>query len=237
MKWIVTAFASLLLSSCSEDAPARIPGPACPDRMVHLPAVGACVDRYEAALEGEDPATVAVPAEDRLPADGLSWFQADRACRNAGYRLCTAEEWHYACAGVEGVVGGRALPYGDTEETEACNSMPDGAPVPSPELAPGGSHDRCASPEGVFDLSGNVVEWLATADPTGTLRELRGGSYGSFARESRCVRAPPMYNPPESLVPGRGFRCCADARGAIREAHGSSTAVKASPPPPLPSAG
>ena len=212
MKGLVTALAALLLCACSEEAPARIPGPACPDRMAHLSPVGACIDRYEAALEGDEPAEVAVSAEGRLPADGLSWYQADRACRNAGYRLCTAEEWHYACAGVEGVVGGRPFPYGDTDEPGACNSLNEETPSPSPRLVPSGTHDRCVSPEGVYDLSGNVVEWLGTSDATGTLRELRGGSYGSFSRESRCFRTPPMYNPPETLVPGRGVRCCTDAR-------------------------
>ena len=47
----------------------------------------------------------------------LSGNLADLACRNAGKRLCTIDEWVLACRGE----GGHKFPYGDHYEEGSCN--------------------------------------------------------------------------------------------------------------------
>src|SRR5690606_13944959 len=132
----------------------------------------------------------AVSLEGAVPQGYISGRHAQDACEEAGKRLCTNEEWLFACRGAEA----RIYPYGDTRLPGVCkdaralhpaierfgtsadwiwsalgdaciNQIPD-------SLAPTGSHPGCVTPEGVFDLMGNLHEW--TADPTGTFR---GGFY------------------------------------------------------------
>lgn len=197
------------MAGCGADEPpAHLPGPTCPGRMAHLSGVDACIDRYEAVNEEG----VAEPAEGRMPANGISWIDAGRACRRAGFRLCTRQEWHYACSGSTEDDGGRAFAYGDDYEQERCNSAEDGTSLTGRELALGGSYERCTTPEGVHDLSGNVSEWIDARDETGTVRELRGGSYGSYEKYAHCVTSPLLFQPPDAALDGYGFRCCTDAR-------------------------
>lgn len=199
-----------LLVGCGEERPAaRMPGPPCPERMAHLEAIDACIDRHEAAVERRE----AVPAEGRLPTTEISFHSAAAACREAGFRLCTREEWHFACTGVRpDEDGGRLYPYGAEYEDGRCNSARDGTSVVGRSLAPGGSHQGCVTPEGVFDLSGNLGEWVDGADLTGTLRELRGGSFANYEKAAQCVTEPLAFQPPEVAFEGQGFRCCRDAR-------------------------
>ncbi|MEC7525794.1 MAG: SUMF1/EgtB/PvdO family nonheme iron enzyme [Myxococcota bacterium] len=206
----VTLALALLLAGCGEEGPvARMPGPPCPERMAHLEAIGACIDRHEAVVEGGE----AVPANGRMPTTEVSFHDSVAACRAAGFRLCTREEWHFACTGVRpGEEGGRLYPYGDTYEHERCNSAQDGTSVVGRALAPGGSREGCVTPEGVYDLSGNLGEWVDGADLTGTLRELRGGSFANYEKPAQCVTDPLAFQPPEVRFDGQGFRCCRDAR-------------------------
>jgi len=179
--------------------------------MVHLPSLDACIDRYEALVEGSGANATAGSAEGQLPTEEISWFDAGRACRNAGFRLCSADEWMQACSGTTGE-DGRAFPYGDEYEQERCNSAQDGTAADGRRLAPAGSFERCVTPEGVYDLSGNLGEWLQDSDPTGVLRELRGGSFSNYEKPAHCVTMPLAYQPPNDAWSGLGFRCCTDAR-------------------------
>lgn len=166
-----------------------------------------CIDRYEAAIEGEGDAASAVPAEGRLPEAAISFFGAEAACQNAGFRLCTGDEWEFACRGREG----RLYPYVGDYEMTRCNGAEVNTDLSRQTLAPGGRFEGCATPEGVFDLSGNIGEWVATADVTGTLRGLRGGAYANMGKYVRCTWDPPTFQPPSQVFRGQGLRCCVDA--------------------------
>jgi formylglycine-generating enzyme required for sulfatase activity len=174
--------------------------------MVEIPGLAACIDRYEAALDEHG---VAIPAVDRRPASAVSFEDAARACRLAGYRLCRGEEWTRACAGEEG----RAFPYGAQYEPGRCNTAEADSDLSAIEVAPSGSFRRCVTPEGVFDLSGNVGEWTDQPDATGTLRELRGGAARNGESGVRCVLDDRAFQPTNEAWEGQGFRCCADRRG------------------------
>lgn len=157
---------------------------ACPDGMVGLEAEGRfCIDQHE------HPGAAGSP-----PLGGLDATEAADQCGAVGKRLCTRAEWSAACAGAEG----RRWPDGDTW-TGACH-VDDEAPGPRAVGA-----GRCASPEGVHELSGNLWEW--TLGPAGP--ELRGGGWllGAGLAQCRATATPP------SRTPGLaewGVRCCAD---------------------------
>ncbi len=203
----------LLLIGCSSEEPPipRMPLPTCPARMVHLPSLDACIDRYEAVVEEVAGRAVARSIEGRIPTQEISWFAAGRACRSAGYRLCSRDEWMQACAGTTGE-GGRGFPYGDEYEHERCNSARDGTSAADRSLAATGTFERCVTPEGVYDLSGNLGEWIDASDQSGVLREVRGGSFSNYEKPAHCVTAPLAFQPPQEAWSGLGFRCCADAR-------------------------
>lgn len=138
-----------------------------------------------------------------------------------GYRLPTPEEWDSA-AGLAAARKGRAF----TAEDKLADSQtflwgllwpppPKSANYAENEIdgysdgyeftAPVGQFN--ATPEGLFDLAGNVWEWTDKPDikstPTGILR---GGSWAYFRRE--CLVSSYRYVVPADMrMPTVGFRC------------------------------
>lgn len=142
------------------DAIAALSGtPSCPEGMERVGPI--CVDKYEASLADQAGVliTTAIPAEcevtgkgckDRIfaqstanvaPATDITWFQAQQACANAGKRLLTNAEWQMAATG--------------TPDDTSCNTGPNGSAIPT------GSSAACVSDWGIFDMVGNVNEWVA----------------------------------------------------------------------------
>ncbi|MFO0658427.1 MAG: SUMF1/EgtB/PvdO family nonheme iron enzyme [Polyangiaceae bacterium] len=114
-----------------------------------------------------------------LPQVLTSWHQAVKACADQGKRLCTEDEFNFACEGPE------MLPYvyGYVRDENKCNIdktyiYPDHSKVlPTYEtclLTPAcadelkrldqrekiGQRTSCVSWAGIFDLNGNVNEWV-----------------------------------------------------------------------------
>lgn len=116
-----------------------------------------------------------------VPSGYMSGKIAQRACENAGKRLCSPEEWVVACRGESG----RLFPYGETYADSQCNVHAAVHPArelhgdPStghldprlnmveangqPLLRPTGATTTCASRWGrdaVYDMVGNLDEWV-----------------------------------------------------------------------------
>jgi formylglycine-generating enzyme required for sulfatase activity len=154
---------------------------------------GFCIDRHEAHLSvdgkphphnqrpPEGAKYVAVSAESNYPQAYVSREEAETACRNAGKRLCSLEEWMKACTGVRKSI----YPYGNIEAPGKCNTrkphlltlfFKDEGPASwrydahfnSPDLnvQPGflaktGDYSECKSGYGVSDMVGNLHEWVS----------------------------------------------------------------------------
>ena len=168
------------------------------------------IDAYEAAM---DKAGRARSVAGVLPANA-SWYDAQAACGKAGKRLCTSFEWVTACQGKDAVdddsngnfaddyIEGNQFPYADYFEPGHCHVSGDrrtGAAVKT------GQSTRCRTPTGVFDLSGNVEEWIETTEARA---QLAGGDYRVNEKGS-CLRAHRSFGPGHNSR-GIGFRCCAD---------------------------
>jgi len=140
--------------------------------------------------------------EPGLPVTDKTLREAEALCAWAGGRLASANELAWAAAGA----AGRRYPWGDTGAVcrRAVWAMVDGPcahDARGPDLA--GSRPDGASPEGVFDLAGNVAEW---AQDEGGRAEVRGGTY----RDEAAARLRSWNRRDASAElrsPEVGFRC------------------------------
>ena len=155
-----------------------------------------CIDREEYTPPGQ-----------RLPANDQSFTSGEKVCSSLGKRMCLESEYNFACEGEEM----RPYPYGFSRDSEACNADHTDLMRPSGGLkdlrAPGGSYSRCVSPFGVYDLAGNLEEFV-TIDGSTPPRPAMKGAYWqpgrNFCRAAQTAHDR-FYRGTET-----GFRCCSD---------------------------
>jgi len=112
------------------------------------------------------------------PAAFITWFQAAEAARNAGKRLPTNAEWQAAALGTpEGL----------------CNTSSGVVHVTGTA--------GCVSDVGVFDMVGNLWEWVADWVP----RSPTCGSWGSFSNDFQCLAGADTTGAPGALFRGGDF--------------------------------
>ncbi|MCA9625435.1 MAG: SUMF1/EgtB/PvdO family nonheme iron enzyme [Myxococcales bacterium] len=193
----------------------------------------------------------------------VSRVEAALACKNADKRLCSFGEWRRAC----GSRRGKRYPYGWGGKRGACNTgkkhllheMFGERPWsyeqfndPKLSLEPGylaasGAHPECATEQGVFDMNGNLHEWVSstvTEDFVERLEEedvervdqpwvvgngmFLGGFYSTTDQHGPGCLYTTIAHEPTYHDYSTGFRCCRDA--VIEEPKSVKRAAKAPAP-------
>lgn len=175
----------------STSAPVDLrPPTTCPEDMVGLSSgARVCID------VGEQPGLR------EIPTTGVTLAEAALVCEAKGRRLCSQKEWRKACRGDRG----RRQPYGGAREDGRCNDALGGVPQ---NLGRGGARGTCVTPQGVYDLVGNVGEWVEGG-------AVMGGDATTKAASCTTRRKPGK----NTQDPAIGLRCCvtlADAADAKR---------------------
>lgn len=136
-----------------------------------------CVDKYEYPNR-----------QDVVPTGNVSYQMAQNYCEQQGKRLCTAQEWEWACSGLEGYT----YPYGWNLEEQKCNTD-------VKRIEASGSRSNCVSKFGGYDMTGNIFEWVKgnNNEPV-----LMGGPFSKCQTQSPGVGG--------TAKPQTGLRCCKD---------------------------
>ncbi len=165
----------------------------------------------------------AVSAPGAVPQGYISGDQAAAACAMSGKRLCSRDEWELACMGPDGTT----YPYGDVREPGVCNDHRDVHPAVEyygttdswiyseldnacldqlpDSLDRSGERTGCVTPGGVYDLMGNLHEWID--DPNGTFK---GGFYVDTVLNGNGCLYTTTAHTTTYWDYSTGFRCCAD---------------------------
>jgi gamma-glutamyl hercynylcysteine S-oxide synthase len=155
------------------------------------------------------------------PVVGINWFEARAYARWCGKRLPTSDEWEHAascCGGPDGRTLDARYPWGDVFSPDRCNTWTGGPG----ETVPVTAYASGATPNGIYQLIGNVWEWVATQfeyiPQDRSLRvafeepmvEIRGGAFDTYLEtQATCqfrTGQPFLYRGANV-----GFRCCLPA--------------------------
>lgn len=152
---------------------------------------------------------------DQLPMMYVTWSNAQNYCHWVGKRLPKEAEWEKAARGTQG----NEFTWGIQWQKSMANTGDESWPYFS---APGGSYSQDKSVYGVFDLTGNVQEWVADwyqaypgateDDPDYGLKHkvIRGASFGGTGHYALAYFQRGAYRShamPDFAMSGLGFRC------------------------------
>ncbi len=182
------------------------------------------------------------------PQGYISQLEAASACRNAGKRLCTLSEWYHACRGAQDTL----YPYGAAFVRGRCNvgkphllsllhgsdarawSYEGGFNDPALDQRPGflaetGAYSGCVTSAGVFDLVGNLHEWVADRVDASIAQKMplkpgirarigrntgkgvfMGGFFSTTNEHGEGCEFVTMAHEPGYHDYSTGFRCCKD---------------------------
>jgi hypothetical protein len=182
--------------------------------------------RFSPYLTITDQHVRAVSEPGVYPQGYISRNQAEHACVASGKRLCKLAEWQQACRGPENKKWG----YGDQREPGRCNDKGrnpvvtlfgfhyDATTMNQPRLnqlagtlMKTGERTGCSNGYGVYDMVGNLHEWID--DPKGTFY---GGYYQDVASVGHGDGCGYVTTAHEARYHdySTGFRCCSEPLGA-----------------------
>jgi formylglycine-generating enzyme required for sulfatase activity len=178
---------------------------------LHLPvnAEGSRL-RYEAGV------FTPLPGFENHPMTMVTWFGAKAYCEALGGRLPSEMEWEKAGRGADQ----RAYPWGDTIERNQANFYGSKDPFEAAlgkggDTTPVGFYNGlnyngyqtldAASPFGLYDMAGNVWQWVSDIYPGIHYRNLRGGSKADYGYNLRLWTRNNVR--PDYASTSIGFRC------------------------------
>jgi sulfatase modifying factor 1 len=178
--------------------------------------------------DGKEARLRAVSRPDVLPQGYISGVQAKGMCRASGKHLCAPDEWDVACRGSAKTT----FPYGAERRAGVCNddirAVHPVAEVallvglPSTEwwsagmnnplinqlpsgLLETGARASCTNDYGVYDMVGNLHEWVDDSDGT-----FRGGYYMDTTLNGEGCSYQTTAHDFDYHDYSTGFRCCAE---------------------------